>query len=103
MTTAIGLGELASLACAPLAEAVSPLAGERCLLVDLTPAAAAGAAEQAIARWLRRQPCPVIGIADDDASNPLQHACDVIVRQRSQAETLLDNVRCSPLASMVLV
>lgn len=102
--TAIDLDELARLARAPHAEAASPFDGEPCLLVRLS-ASAGGAdpAEEAMARWLRRQPCPVIGIADADAPAALQRACDLTVQQADEAEPVLENVRHAPLASMVLV
>lgn len=44
-------------------------------------------------------PCPVIGVGD----GPLQDACDVVVRSVCEATPLLDTVRATPLAAMVLV
>ena len=103
-SAAIDLDELARLARAPLAEAVSPLDGKPYLLLSLsTPAGDYGVAPESMARWLRRQPCPVIGIADDAAPASLQRACDLIVQDVRQAEPVLDGVERSPLASTVLV
>lgn len=103
---AIGLRELGELACSPLAEPASPLAPRPCVLVRLDePGAAAGARRvPAIARWLRRQSCPVIAIAGAGTAAPrLQQACDVVVADAADAAAIVQNIRHAPLAAMALV
>ena len=56
------------------------------------------------AAWLRRRPCPVIGVLDPaDADPTLAEACDVLVRPGGSLESLLGGVSAAPLAAMVLV
>ncbi len=102
---AIGLRELSERACSPVADGASPFAARPYLLVRLDePARSTSAAETAdIARWLRRQPCPVIALADGGAHADLRQACDVVVVEAVDVEAILENVRNSPLAAMTLV
>ena len=104
-TAAIDLGELVRLACSPIADAVSPLAGLPYVLVRLAKSAACPSAEDqaAIARWLRCQPCPVVAVADAGAYEGLQQACDVVVAEAAALGVVLENIRYAPLAAMVLV
>ncbi|MGD9598377.1 MAG: enoyl-CoA hydratase/isomerase family protein [Steroidobacteraceae bacterium] len=101
----IGLGELAALACSPVGEAASPLAGRPFLLLHLAGAARARGtqAQAGIERWLRAQPCPVLAIAEPGAHEALQRSCDVVAADERALEVAMDNIRHSPLAAMVLV
>lgn len=101
----IGVSELAELARSPAAAAASPLAGPPCLLLRLVKSGhTVGAQQQAsIAHWLRRQPCPVLGIAEVGAYESLQRACDVVAPDAAALDAVLENIRRSPLAAMVLV
>ena len=105
MATVIGLRELGALARTPLAGVVSPFDGSPYVLLRLERSAAGqvGEADPAMVRWLRRQPCPVIAIAEAGAHEDLQRACDVVVTEPADLEAVLRNVRASPLAAMMLV
>ena len=105
MTAVIGLRELGALARRPLAGVVSPFDGSPYVLLRLDESAAgpAGEADPAMVRWLRRQPCPVIAIAEAGVHVDLQRACDVVVAEPADLEPVLRNVHDSPLAAMVLV
>lgn len=102
---AIGPDELVALARTGAAEAASPLAGQPWLLLRLGQAGAAPSPDEEalVTRWLRRQACPVIAIAETGASDPLRAACDVVLGDLSGLDGLLDNIRRSPIAAMVLV
>ena len=105
MTAVIGLRELGALARRPLAGVVSPFDGSPYVLLRLDESATgpAGEADPAMVRWLHRQPCPVIAIAEAGAHEDLQRACDVVVAEPADLEPVLRNVHDSPLAAMVLV
>jgi enoyl-CoA hydratase/carnithine racemase len=66
-----------------------------------------GLETQAAARtaaWLRRRPCPVIGVLDPaDADATLVEACDVLIQPGASLESLLGGITAAPLAAMVLV
>ncbi len=82
----------------------SALSGNPWLLVDLEPQALPRAGERAaLARWLRHQACPVIGIAARGIEHPLAFACDAVVVDAAQARELVMNIEATPLAAMVLV
>ena len=82
----------------------SALSGSPWLLVDLEPHALPRAGERAaLARWLRHQACPVIGIAARGVEHPLAFACDAVVVDAAQARELVTNIEATPLAAMVLV
>ena len=102
---AIGLPELAALARAPLDPAASPLGELPYLLLRLAKSMPGLEAQEAarIVRWLRRQPCPVIALAEEGAHEPLQQACDVVATDFAALGAVLGNIRHSPLAAMVLV
>lgn len=101
----IGLAELSALASSPLADPCSPFADPPCLVVRLDASATAPdtPTTRAIARWLRRQPCPVVAVADPGNHLELQQACDVVVADSTAAAVIVDNVRRAPLAAMTLV
>lgn len=102
---AIGLPELAALARAPMTDAASPLGELPYLLLRLAKSMPGlGAREEAqIGHWLRSQACPVIALAEEGAHEPLQQACDVVAADAATLGTVLENIRYSPLAAMVLV
>jgi enoyl-CoA hydratase len=82
----------------------SALSGNPWLLVDLEPHALPHAGERAaLARWLRHQSCPVIGIAERGVEHPFAFACDTVVVDAAQAAQLVTNIEATPLAAMVLV
>jgi len=56
----------------------------------------------AVVRWSQRQPCPVIAIGLE-LREELRPAVDVIVADAVAAESVLNNIRRSPLAAMMLV
>ncbi|MDY0066784.1 MAG: enoyl-CoA hydratase/isomerase family protein [Steroidobacteraceae bacterium] len=105
LTEAIGLSELAALACSPAADVVSPFAEFPCLLVRLEKSAPALNAQQEafVARWMRRQPCPVIAIAEKGVHESLQQACDIATADPATLGAVIENIRRSPLAATVLV
>jgi enoyl-CoA hydratase len=91
---------LATGAQAPL----SALSGCPYLIVDLERPAIAGVVERAgLSRWLQRQACPVIGIAEAGIAHPLAFACDAIASSTSDADDLIGNIEAAPLAALVLV
>lgn len=75
----------------------SPLA-EPALLLDLN---APAASDPPLMSWLRSLPAAVIGVGS--ARAPLAQSCDTVVASCEAAAPLLDNIRRSPLAAMVLV
>ena len=82
----------------------SALSGVPWLLVELEPDALPHAGERAaLARWLRHQACPVIGIAEHGVEHPFAFACDAVVVDAVQAGELVTNIEATPLAAMVLV
>ena len=92
----IGRDELRALAMLPeTASGYSPF-GEPCLLLGLSDAA-----ERRLSEWLRRLPCPVIGIGRADA--PLAADCDTVVDDERAAAPLLAGVRRNPIAASVFV
>jgi hypothetical protein len=102
---AIGVGELRELARWPGAGAWSPFADPPYLLLRLDDSAPGldATQEEGVARWLRRQPCPVIAIPGGGSYPILQAACDVFVADPGDANAVLDHVRNSPLAAMTVV
>ncbi|WP_084197445.1 enoyl-CoA hydratase/isomerase family protein [Solimonas soli] len=89
-------GDVAMLARLHERSAHTPLA-QPFLLLALDPDRPAPAA----AAWLRDLPAPVIGIGADDT--PWAAACDVVVDSVRAAAPLIDNIRRTPMAAMVLV
>lgn len=83
---------------------LSALSGCAYLIVDLERPAMAGVIERAaLSRWLLRQACPVIGIAEAGIAHPLAFACDAIAVSTSDANDLIGNIEAAPLAALVLV
>ena len=71
----------------------SALSGHPWLLVELEPhALPQGGERAALARWLRHQACPVIGIAARGVEHPLAFACDTVVVDAAQAGQLVANI-----------
>lgn len=74
-------------------------------LLPGTPAAERGR----LADWLVGQPCPVIGLLDDDrrdessCGDELIDACDVLVDGVAELDALAANIRAAPIAAMTLV
>ena len=82
----------------------SALSGNPWLLVELESSARPDTGERAaLARWLRHQACPVIGIAGRGVEHPLAFACDTVVADAAQAGELVTNIEATPLAAMVLM
>jgi hypothetical protein len=102
---AIGVGELREIARSTVAGERSPFADPPCLVLRLDESAPGldAAEEEGVARWLRRQPCPVVALPGGGKYPILQAACDVLVADPASAADVLDNVRKSPLAAMTLV
>jgi len=76
----------------------SPLS-EPFLLLDLADAGAADA--ETLHAWLSALPAPVLGIGSAD--HALAATCDVLLQSAEEAAPLLDNIRRTPIAAMVLV
>lgn len=73
-------------------------------MVDLNAHALPPAGEgAALARWLQRQACPVIGVSARGPEHPLAFACDTVVADTVEARELVTNIEAAPLAAMVLV
>jgi hypothetical protein len=53
--------------------------------------------------WLRTRACPVIGLSTRAAGHPLAAACDVVVADDAEAQSLIDHILRMPLAAMTLV
>ncbi len=85
----------------------SPVDEQAALLIRAASVAADLCEEEraVIAKWLSRQPCPIIGIGTSQtrAEDPWHEYYDVWVDDLSEAETLLRNIRHAPNAATVLV
>ncbi|MFI4981623.1 MAG: enoyl-CoA hydratase/isomerase family protein [Nevskiales bacterium] len=79
----------------------SPLSAQPFLLFDARDEDLPEPAYARIRAWLRELPCPSIAIAA--APTALTPACDMVLGQVSEAATLLDGIRHSPIAAAVLV
>lgn len=102
------LSELRELALSPYAaEAASPLSGAPYRIVDLGASARSDTLEQAelenLAAWVRRQPCPVIAIADDSIEPRRREPFDVIAADEADARGLTRLIEQSPMAALILV
>ena len=74
------------------------------LLVDLGAPAPRPASEcEALAAWLERQACPVLGLARESVAHPLACACDAIATDAEDAAALISNIEAAPLTALVLV
>lgn len=105
VTDAIPVHTLREWACSPhAAEPALPLERPYLLVrLDPGPGGPTAGEQDAVARWLRRQPCPVIGIVGEAADGRLREACDVVAGDPAAASPLLERITHAPLASMVLV
>lgn len=101
---AVDLGELRALALAADTDEFSPLGERPCLFLrlDESPPDRDEGAQLAIARWLRKQPCPVVAVPGGEGYATLLAACDVAVGA-PEAAAVLRSIRRSPLAAMTLV
>lgn len=90
------------LAAGDAARAQSPLSSQPCLLLE-TRGTVPPAQTQKLIAWLRQRPCPVIGLADDDADDAVIRACDARAADAATAAPLLAGIRQSPIAATVLV
>lgn len=79
----------------------SPFARDPFLVV--APAGAEEGDEDALATWLARQPCPVIGLSDKGTAQTLLAACDVVLDDIADLAPIAANIRKAPLAAMALV
>lgn len=83
---------------------LSALTGTTHALVDLDPHAAPTAAEKGLlSAWLRRQACPVVGIAAAGERHVLAAACDAVALSAADAAEMAANIEAAPIAAMVLV
>jgi len=71
--------------------------------LDGVSSAPQAAERGALARWLNRQACAVVGIAEEGIDHPLAFACDVVVRNAVEGRDLFTNIERAPVAAMVLV
>ena len=53
--------------------------------------------------WLRTRACPVSGLSTRAAGHALAAACDVVVADDAEAQSLIDHILRMPLAAMTLV
>jgi enoyl-CoA hydratase/carnithine racemase len=74
--------------------AFGPLA-QRYLAIELTVGETAGT------DWLRRLPCPVLGIGAAD--HPCAQACDIVVPSVLHLAPVVANIAAAPIAAMTLV
>ena len=79
----------------------SPFAPDPFLVV--APVGVEEGDEDALAAWLSRQPCPVIGLSANGAAPALLAACDVVLDDLAELAPLAANIRRAPLAAMTLV
>lgn len=56
-----------------------------------------------LSAWLRRLPCPVIGLGTDAQEDELAHACDLRVQDLESATPIVHTVQRCPTAAAVLV
>lgn len=98
----LNLHEAMALAVAGDAGPASPFAAQTFLLLD-TRGSIAEPQGRELAAWLRRQACPVIGIAADADDGAVIHACDVRVTDVADAASMIANIRHSPIAATTLV
>ncbi len=107
MTTSASLDASGLLEAALVADPDLPrssLTGTDHLVVHLGPASPLPPAQRAVlGRWLRRQACPVLGVAAAGDTHPLACACDLVVEQDLDLTPVLTNIAQHPLTAMVLV
>lgn len=99
----IALGDLADFARDPTAAArFSPLA-DKVLLFESSGRRLSATAVKQVGDWLRRLPCPVIGVFGARRVDALRKACDVVLDEADDAVPLVAAVERSPMAAAVLV
>lgn len=84
----------------------SPLHEQPYLLLGLddgADAAVSGVDQAELAAWLGTQPCPVIGLVGTGEASVLREACDLVLDDVADLNTVLANIRRAPLAAMTLV
>lgn len=81
----------------------SPLDGGRCLLFAVGPRALPVADTFRVAQWLRRLPCPVLGVFPARGHALLRRSCDVVLGREADAELPVRNIEASPITAAVLV
>lgn len=53
--------------------------------------------------WMRRQPCPVIGLGERGGASEVADACDLVMSDREGLATVVAHIDRAPLAAMTLV
>src|SRR5574337_1151155 len=105
--TVLKLRELRELMFSSASGAVaSPLHEQPYLLLGLddgADAAVSGVDQAELAAWLGTQPCPVIGLVGTGEASVLREACDLVLDDVADLNTVLANIRRAPLAAMTLV
>ena len=104
LADSLSLEALCELACSPLRSAPTSFEQQPYLVLQLEHSGDALSADEceAVVRWSRRQSCPVIAVGLG-LREELREATDVIVEDAVAAEPVLNNIRRSPLAAMMLV
>jgi enoyl-CoA hydratase len=72
------------------------------LLLEARSASLSAAEQAQITHWLRRLPCPTLGICIE-TGDPLTQACDVLVASVAEAAPLIENIHRNPVAAAVLM
>ncbi len=84
--------------------ACGPFDAQPFLLVDLHDRDRLAPSEaNDLSSWLRRQPCPVIGLGERDRAPDVADACDLVVAGRDSLASISANIGRWPLAAMTLV
>ncbi|MDB5987094.1 MAG: enoyl-CoA hydratase/isomerase family protein, partial [Nevskia sp.] len=81
----------------------SALSAQNFLLLHVDAKGLGEQQQRAVADWLRRLPCPVLGIALDTQASIIGDACDVLLDETVDAALLVANIRRTPIAATVLV
>ncbi|MES2883988.1 MAG: enoyl-CoA hydratase/isomerase family protein [Pseudomonadota bacterium] len=72
------------------------------LSADWTAQGLSAQEAEVLARWLRQQPCTTLAVLTPDADAAVASACDVLLRDLSEASSLLTNIERGPIAAAVL-
>lgn len=95
---------LESAAASAFGAARTPFDAQPFVLVDLAAGDRLAPADaECLAGWLRRQPCPVIGLAAGSGADAVAQACDVLVDSPAALGFVTDGIARAPLAAMTLV
>jgi len=81
----------------------SALSAQNFLLLHVSARGLTQDQQLAVADWLRRLPCPVLGITLDDQASIIGQACDVLLNETADAALPIANIRRTPIAATVLV